>query len=312
MKGVILDFETLRPQELSLKKLQALPVAWTFYPATLPEQVAERIAQADIVLSNKVELNPSNLAHSACCYIGVLATGTNNIDSDYCKAHDIKVANVEGYGVGSVVQHALMLLLNLTTSFRQYDIDVQAGKWEKSAHFCLADHPVSELAGKKLVIVGNGQLGQAFGKVCQALGMQVTAAARPGCADDCRPPLETLLPDADVVSLHCPLTPATEGLMNASTLAMMKPGSFLINTARGPLIDEPALLMALQQNWIGGAGLDVLSSEPPPPTHPLLHTGLPNLIVTPHAAWLAVEARQRLLDIATDHIAAFLGSAAEL
>ena len=312
MNGVILDFDTLKPEELSLAKLQALPVAWTFYPATSPDQVAQRIAQADIVLSNKVELNATNLAHSACRYIGVLATGTNNIDSAYCKANGIKVANVEGYGVGSVVQHALMLLLNLTTSFRQYDADVQAGKWEQAAHFCLTDHRVSELAGKNLVIVGNGQLGQAFGKVCQALGMQVTAAARRGRTDDGRPTLETLLPDADVVSLHCPLTPATKGLINASTLAMMKPGSFLINTARGALIDEPALLTALQQNWIGGAGLDVLSSEPPPPSHPLLHTGLRNLIVTPHAAWLAVEARQRLLDIATDHIEAFLDSAAAL
>ncbi|WP_137168556.1 D-2-hydroxyacid dehydrogenase [Salinimonas lutimaris] len=306
MKGVVLDADTLNPDELDLHALYALPVDWTLYPQTLPEQTQQRIAQADIVLTNKVVLDGSLLQHSRCQYIGVLATGTNNIDTDWCTEHNITVANVEAYGTGSVVQHALMLLLNLTTSFRQFDADVQAGQWEASPFFCLTGHPVSELAGKHLVIVGHGELGRQFDSVCQALGMRVTAAARPGKTDDPRPTLASLLPEADVISLHCPLTPDTDKLINAAALAAMKPGALLINTARGGLIDEPALLEALKSGQLGGAGLDVLSSEPPAPDHPLLHTGLSNLIITPHVAWLARESRQRLLDIAIGHVQDFL------
>lgn len=308
MKGVVLDADTLNPDELDWRALHSLPVDWTLYPKTTSAQIRERIAGAQIVLTNKVVLDAAVLHNSDCQYIGVLATGTNNVDTRWCEANHIRVANVEGYGTGSVVQHALMLLLNLTTSFRRFDADVQAGKWEASPFFCLTGHPVSELAGKHLVIVGNGELGSQFGAVCQALGMRVTAAARPGKQDDPRPSLASLLPEADVISLHCPLTADTENLIDAPALAAMKAGAFLINTARGGLIDEPALLEALQSGHLGGAGLDVLSSEPPPSDHPLLHAGLDNLIITPHIAWLARESRQRLLDIATSHVQAFLQS----
>ncbi|QPG05636.1 D-2-hydroxyacid dehydrogenase [Salinimonas marina] len=306
MKGVILDFDTLKPDELSLAALQRLPVDWQIYPHTSNPQIKSRIAKANIVLTNKVILQKEVLEHSACRYIGVLATGTNNIDTQYCAAHSITVANVEGYGTGSVAQHALMLLLNLCTAFVAYHRDVQAGAWQQAKQFCLNDHPVQQLSGKHLVVVGTGQTGQAFSHACEALGMQVTACARPGSHNDPRPQLNELLPGADVVSLHCPLTAATDKLINRERLALMKSSALLINTARGDLIDEQALLEALQQHRIGGAGLDVLSQEPPGATHPLLQAPLDNLLITPHSAWLAVEARQCLLDIACGHIARFL------
>lgn len=306
MKGVILDFDTMKPDELNLESLKKLSVDWQVYEKTSEHQVSERIAKADIVLTNKVVLHKDNLKNSVCRYIGVLATGTNNVDTDYCQNQSITVSNVEGYGTGSVAQHALMLLLNLTTAFVSYRADVMAGEWAQSDQFCLNNHTVQQLSGKRLVVVGTGQTGSAFSRVCEALGMQVTACARPGSHNDPRPSLDELLPDADVVSLHCPLTCATQQLINRDRLALMKPTAFLINTARGALINEKALLNALQQKQIAGAGLDVLSQEPPEANHPLLQVSLNNLLITPHTAWLAVEARQRLLDTACEHIKTFL------
>ncbi|MBU3020284.1 D-2-hydroxyacid dehydrogenase [Aestuariibacter sp. A3R04] len=307
MKAVLLDADTLHPTTLDLRRLTDLPITLTQYAQTSMAECAERIADADIILTNKVILNEKLLSHAhKCQYIGVMATGTNNIDKAYCQSHGITVANVEGYGTDAVAQHALMLLLNLTTSFNAYQRDVNQGVWSDGPHFCLLNHPVYELAGKHLVIVGYGELGRRFAELARALGMRVSVAARPGKADDCRPTLDKLLPEADVVSLHCLLSDDTYHLIDKTRLSLMKPTALLINTARGALIDEHALLVALKSGTIGGAGLDGLSAEPPPRDHPLLNTGLSNLLITPHSAWVAAEARQRLVNIAAKQLADFL------
>lgn len=307
MKAVLLDADTLNPATLDLRCLTELPITLSQYPHTSAEQCAERIADADIILTNKVILNKKLLSQAPKCrYIGVMATGTNNIDKAYCQSRGIVVANVEGYGTDAVAQHALMLMLNLTTSFSAYKRDVEQGVWSDGPHFCLLSHPVYELAGKHLVIVGYGELGRRFADLARALGMRVSVAARPGNAEDSRPSLDSLLSDADVVSLHCLLSDDTYHLINEERLSLMKPTALLINTARGALIDENALLLALKKGVIGGAGLDGLSTEPPPKDHPLLNTGLSNLLITPHSAWVAAEARQRLVNIAARHLANFL------
>lgn len=306
-RGVFLDAETLGLDSLDTRALNQLDVSLTCYDHTGETQLLARIADADFILVNKVQLDGASLCHAPHLkYIGVTATGTNNIDLDYCKKHGIRVQNVEGYGTDSVAQHTLMLLLNLATSFSQYQRDVNAGKWSQSPHFCLSQYNVMELAGKHAVIVGHGELGKRVEGLFAALGMQVSIAARPGNPDDTRPSLETLLPEADVVSLHCPLTPDNEKLINRDTLSLMKPSCFLINTARGGLIDEAALLQALKAQTIGGAALDVLTVEPPSEYHPLMQASLPNLLITPHNAWIADASRQRLLNKVVEHLAEFI------
>lgn len=309
MKAVLLDGDSLGPEALDLSALHALPLALTIYPNTTPAQVTDRVADADIILTNKVVVDEAVLRHAPHCrYIGVLATGMNNVDLGYCQRNGIQVRNVEGYGVDAVAQHALMLMLNLATSFYAYQQDVNNGKWSASPFFCLLNHPVMSLRDKHLVIVGYGALGQRFAQLCEALGMRVSVAARPGKAGDTRPALTRLLPQADVLSLHCQLSESTARMINADTLALMKPGALLVNTARGGLIDEPALLAALQSGHLGGVALDGLSAEPPPADHILLNTGLPNLLVTPHSAWVAKEARQQLMDMATAHLTEFISA----
>ncbi len=307
LNAVILDFATLNPDTLELAGLHALDVNLSIHAHTQPEEVVARIEHADIVLTNKVQLPASVLEQAKRCrYVGVLATGTNNIDMMWCEHHGVTVKKVENYGAAAVAQHTLMLLLNLVTSFRAYDNDVQTGRWSQSSQFCLNEHPVSLLDGKHAVIVGSGTIGTQVAHLLRAFGMQVTFAARIGAANDPRPSLESLLPEADVLSLHCPLNDTTQHLINDHSLSLMKPSAMLLNTARGGLVDEKALLTALEAGQLGGAGLDVLSAEPPPPDHLLLQTIRPNLIITPHCAWVAQEARQRLLDIAVSHVNDFL------
>ncbi len=307
LNAVILDFATLNPDTLELSGLNAVDVNLTIYQRTLPEQVAQRIQHADIVLTNKVELPADVLVQAKRCrYIGVLATGTNNVDVKWCEYNGVTVKNVENYGAAAVAQHTLMLLLNLATSFRAYNNDVKAGRWSQSSQFCLNEHPVSLLEGKHAVVVGSGAIGSHVAHLFRALGMQVTFAARAGASDDPRPSLESLLPETDVLSLHCPLNDATKNMLNEYRLSLMKRSAFLINTARGELVDERALLNALKAGQIGGAALDVLSAEPPPPGHLLLQETPLNLIITPHCAWVANEARQRLLDIAVEHVSEYV------
>ena len=306
MRAVVLDGDSLGT-DLSLREFESLPITLTRYPTTSPEQINERICDAEIVLVNKVVLNADALGQAEKLrYVGVLATGTNNVDTEYCQQHGIRVNNVDGYGTDSVAQHAMMLLLNLATSFAPTTQQVKQGDWSRSPYFCLLDNPVMELAGKHLVIVGFGTLGQRFAELARAFGMKVSVAARPGTTSAERRALDGLLPEADVVSLHCQLSPQTDKLINAERLALMKSSALLINTARGGLIDEVALVTALNGGQIAGAALDTLSVEPPPADHPLLSLSLPNLIITPHSAWSAKEARQRLLKMAVAKLEQFI------
>ncbi|MCU7553570.1 glycerate dehydrogenase [Alteromonas sp. ASW11-19] len=307
-QGVVLDWATLAPHSLDTTQLDALPVTWQRYDYTDASETRSRIADADIVLTNKVKLGADELADSRCGYIGVLATGLNNVAVDWCQQQGIQVANVAGYGTDAVAQHTLMLLLNLATRFADYHRDVQQGRWSGAPQFCLLDHQVVELAGKHAVIVGHGALGKRVEALYRALGMRVTIAARPGKTHDPRPALQSLLPETDVLSLHCQLSEDTHQLVNSDVLTALPAHAFIINTARGGLIDETALLQALQEQRIGGAALDVLSEEPPPANHILLTEEVANLLITPHSAWVAQAARQRLLDDAISQLACYLKS----
>lgn len=304
-KAVILDQATFGPDQPDWQTILSQPFHWQCYANTSPEQVMERIKDAQVVMSNKVVLNADTLEKAKNLkYIGVLATGTNNVDKKAAKSLGIKVQNVEGYGTGSVVQHTLMLMLNLAGNVQAYQSAVKNGDWSRSAMFCLLDHTMVELAGKHLVIVGYGELGRSVAALAKAFGMKVSVAARPnGPIDSERQPLELLLPQADFVSLHCLLSDDTHHMINTRTLGLMKPTAFLINTARGPLVDEDALADALIEKRIAGAGLDVLTQEPPPSQNCLLNLSGVNLLITPHNAWATAEARQRLIDIAGTHLA---------
>jgi len=309
LSGVFLDTETLSLATLDTTALKALDVELRCYKSSCADEVVSRIKDASFILVNKVNLNRDVLQHAkALKYIGVTATGINNIDTEYCAQQNICVRNVTAYGTESVAQHTLMLLLNLVTNFPRYHNDVQQGNWSSSEHFCLNQYPVTTLSGKQAVVVGHGELGQRVDALFNAFGMRVSIAARPGKENDDRPTLDSLLPTADVVSLHCPLTKDNEKLINARTLALMKPSAVLINTARGGLVDEAALLRALKLNKLGGAALDVISEEPPSPEHILMSNPMPNLLISPHNAWIAQSARQHLLDKTVSQLQEFLAS----
>lgn len=298
MRGVFLDTLTMKLEELDTTALQQSLDHWDFFDTTSAEDTAERIKDADVVITNKVILNRP-LIESArnLKLICVCATGTNNVDLQAAADRNIPVKNVSGYTGSSLAQHTIALILALATRWHQYHNDVKKGRWSQSPIFCRLDHPVTELSGKNLGIIGYGDLGQKVAHIGEALGMKLliadsfTGTQKPG-----RVPLSQLLKQADVISLHCPLTEQTEQLVNREFLAAMKDSAFLINTARGGLVNETALLAALNNGSIGGAALDVLSVEPPPAGHPLLSGDIPNLIITPHNAWISRESRQRLLD----------------
>ncbi|MEA3292623.1 MAG: NAD(P)-dependent oxidoreductase, partial [Pseudomonadota bacterium] len=218
----------------------------------------------------------------------------------------ITVCNVRDYATPAVVQHTFALMLALTTRLFEYSADVREGAWQRSRTFCLLDYPIRELHGKTLGFVGYGVLGRGVAAVAEAFGMQVRLAQRPGGPSRAgRIPLAELLPAVDVLSLHCPLTPHTEGLIGAEELRRMKSDALLINTARGAIVNSPALADALREGEIGGAGIDVLDREPPPGDHPLLAPDIPNLIVSPHTAWASREARQRLADQMSENLVAW-------
>ena len=312
MNGVILDAESLG-LGIDLGPILTQLTSWSTYPSTQKEDVLGRIEQADIVLTNKVTLSREVLRHAKQLkHISVMATGTNNIDLAAASEQGISVSNAVGYATPSVSQHVLTLLLNLVTNMPRYLRDTQTGQWQKSPVFCRLDHPIIELSGKTLGIIGLGELGQAVGELAQAFGMTVIAASAQANPSSKQPhsniarcDLPTLLRRADVVSLHCPLTAATENLINAASLAAMKPSAFLINTARGALVDSQALLEALEAGDIAGAALDVLAIEPPTLQELLLQAHRPNLLITPHNAWGALESRQRLIQQMADNIQGF-------
>lgn len=310
MKAVLLDAASLG-DDIDLGPIRTLVDDLDIHRLTAPDQTRERLEGATVALTNKVVLD-AELIESlpALKLICVLATGTNNIDMAAAERRGIVVRNVAAYGTASVAQHTLMLILALAARLPLYQSAVQAGAWQRSDIFCLLDHRTLQLAGKHLVIVGSGVLGTAVAKLGEAFGMRVTFSARPGSeADDSRPALATLLGEADVLSLHCPLTEATRGLVDGEALAMMKPNALLINCARGGIIDEDAALAALRERRLGGLAVDSLPSEPPRDGHPLLDalTEPLNLIVTPHNAWITPEARQRVVELTADNLRGWLG-----
>lgn len=306
-KAVFLDFLSVHPDDLDISCLYNVVDNWRFRDNTKKEEVGAAIADVNVVVVNKVLLNEQNLSLAKNLkLICAAATGVNNIDLGAAEKLGITVCNVQRYATPAVVQHVFALLLSLTTRFEQYQADVYNGNWTKSEFFCLLDYPIRELQGLTLGIVGYGELGQAVAKIAESFGMKVLLAKRDeNDSRDGRAALYELLSKVDVLSLHCPLTPGTKGLIGEKELALMKSDAILINTSRGGLVDEKALLNALQENRLGGAGLDVLAQEPPPENYFLLQQKLPNLIITPHTAWASREARQRLIDEIAKNIQAY-------
>jgi glycerate dehydrogenase len=307
MRGVFLDAGSLVQSALDMTPLEGTAIGWGYYDATSATAVPERIADADIVITNKVVLDEKALAAAKRLkLVCIAATGTNNVDLEAAKRRGITVCNVRGYATPSVVEHVFTLLLALIRHLPEYHRAVQAGRWQKSVHFSFIDYPIHELHGKMMGIVGYGELGQAVGNVAGAFGMQVLIADRDGMEPRAGwMPLSELLPLVDVLTLHCPLNNETRGLIGARQLRAMKRGALLINTSRGGIVDELALLEALRSHHLGGAGVDVLIQEPPL-DNPLLGTDIPNLIVSPHIAWASREARQRLVNEVAANIGAFL------
>lgn len=309
MLGVFLDRESVDPGDLDLSALVSSLPSWNMYDRTTPSQVRERIAGAQVVVTNKVGLEADLLDETQDLQlICVAATGYNNIDLEAAGRRGIAVCNARAYATPSVVQHVFALILSLSTRLYDYRRWVRTGNWPHSAQFCSLDFPIREIAGKTLGVVGYGELGRAVAQAAEAFGMRVLIAQRPGTdtAPAGRLPLTELLPQADILTLHCPLTAETENLIDRRALAQMKPDALLINAARGGIVDEQALADVLRAGQLGGAGIDVLSEEPPRHGNALLATDIPNLIVTPHVAWASLESRQRLMDQVTANIAAFL------
>ncbi|SFU29127.1 D-2-hydroxyacid dehydrogenase [Halomonas korlensis] len=305
MKAVILDADSLG-HDIDLTPIRDCVDTLEVHPLSTTEQSAERLAGARVAIVNKVVLDAATLeALPELRLICVLATGTNNIDMTTAERLGIEVRNVSAYGTASVAQHTLMLILALANRLPLYQQDVHDGRWNQSPIFCLMDHRTLQLEGKHLVVVGQGELGSKVAQLGEAFGMRVSFAARPGNeANDSRRGFHELAPEADVISLHCPLTDATRHLVNAEVLKMLKPDALLINCARGGIIDEQAALDALRDGRLGGLAVDVLPKEPPREGHPLLDalTEPLNLIVTPHNAWITPEARQRIVSLTVDNL----------
>jgi glycerate dehydrogenase len=283
---------------------------WSEYPVTTPDQVVERLRGVTIAITNKVPLRAADIAQlPELKMVAVAATGTNNVDLAACRERGIVVSNIRNYSVVSVPEHCMALILALRRNLRAYSADVDAGLWQKSEQFCLFGHPIADLAGSRLGIVGYGTLGKKVAMLGRAFGMEVCVVSR-SPVDDPEVtvlPLEELLRTSDVVSLHLPLTDKTRNMIGAKELATMKKTALLINTARGGLVDEAALAEALRNGVIGGAGFDVLTKEPPVPENPLLGVKLPNFILTPHVAWASGGAMQTLADMLIDNIEGFEG-----
>ena len=311
-RAVFLDYTSLDLGDLDLDPLRRSFGDLQLCADTTPANVIERLQGARVAISNKVVLNAQTLA--ACPdlkLILVAATGTNNVDLEAARARGITVANCQGYGTPSVAQHTLGLLLALATRLVDYNKAVADGQWQQSKQFCLLDFPIVELEGKTLGLFGHGELGSAVAKLAEAFGMRVLIGQIPGRpARAGRPALDELLPQVDALTFHCPLTEHTRNFIGARELALLKPGAFVVNTARGGMIDEQALADALRSGHLGGAATDVLSVEPPRDGNPLLAADIPRLIITPHSAWGSREARQRIVgQLAQNAEAFFTGTA---
>jgi len=307
MRIVFLDAASL----IATLRRPAFAHEWLEHARTAPGEVVARLAGAAIAVVNKVRLDAATIAQlPQLRMVAIAATGTNNVDLDACRARGIAVANIRGYAEHTVPEHAIALMLALSRNLIAWRESLQAGRWQESEQFCLFDHPIRDLHGATLTIVGSGSLGDGVARLAEAFGTRVLKAERRGAAS-CREgytPFAEALAAADIVSLHCPLTAATQGLIGEPELRAMKASALLINTARGGLVDEAALVRALREGWIAGAGFDVLSQEPPRDGNPLLAPellALPNFLLTPHVAWASRPAMQALADQLIDNIEAF-------
>lgn len=308
-KAAFLDFATLGPGVQTDVLDRLLDV--DYFPYSSEAEIPPRLAGCEVAIVNKARLSAGAIGGADRLRLIVLsATGTDNVDLAAARRCGVAVANSRDYCTGSVVQHVFALILCLNQSVLAYDRLSRSGTWSRSRSFALFDHPIRELAGRALGIVGYGTLGRSVADVARSFGMRVLVSGRPGTLADELPdgrlPFEQVLAEADVLSLHCPLTDETRHMIGAAELARMKPDALLINTARGALIDDAALADALRAGRLGGAGIDVFPVEPPDEEEPLLAPDIPNLIVTPHVAWSALEARQRLLNQTAENVASFL------
>jgi glycerate dehydrogenase len=308
MNIVILDGYALNPGDLSYECLQQFGTL-KVYDRTTPDQVVERAKEAEALLTNKVVLGENEFAQLPHLrYVGVQATGYNVVDVEAARRYGIIVTNIPAYSTASVAQMVMAHLLNITQSVDYYAQQNRAGRWSSNPDFCYWDNRLIELAGKQMGIVGFGRTGSAVARLAQAFGMRIVTYTSkpqdtlPDGVEKCS--LDTLFATSDVVSLHCPLVPATHHLVNAERLAQMKATAILINTARGPIVDEEALAQALNSGQLYAAGVDVLCEEPPHAQSPLLKAR--NCFVTPHIAWATLEARTRLLQICEANLRAFI------
>ena len=313
MRSVFLDFGTVSHDDLDTTQLERVLPGITLHATSTDTEVDERIAGVEFILTNKLNITRARMrAVPGLRFIGLTATGTNNVDLEAARELGVAVCNIREYCTVSVTQHVLGSMLLLTHRLREYGQAAVDGTWSRSEQFTVPGAPIRELSGKVLGIVGYGVLGQAVAKAARdALGMRVLVAKRQGGGGESAPgpvrcTLDELLRTADVLSLHCPLTPATTGMIGKRELALMKPDALLINTARGALVDLEALVAALKGGDLGGAAIDVLPKEPPTEGSVLFEPGIPNLLVTPHIAWAAFEARQRAVDELALNIEDFL------
>lgn len=308
MKIVVLDGYAANPGDLSWDGMKALGEC-VIYERTAPEQVLERAAGAEVVLTNKVVITAEHIAALPDLkYIGVLATGYNIVDVEAARNRGIVVTNIPAYSTDSVAQMVFAHILNICLQVQHYTEEVRDGRWTSSPDFCFWDTPLMELSGKKLGIVGLGHTGSATARIAIGFGMQVCAYTSKShfqlIPEIKKMELDELFRECDIVSLHCPLTEQTRGMVNAARLKTMKPTAILINTGRGPLVNEQDLADALNNGTIYAAGVDVLSQEPPRADNPLLHAR--NCFITPHIAWASGEARQRLMQIAVDNLNGYI------
>lgn len=306
-KVVFLDTATI-PDHIVIPKL-SFPHQWVEYDFTPPELARERIADAEIVLTNKVYLGHEQLTGlSKLRLIAVSATGYNNVDIDYCQQHSIAVTNVRGYAHQSVPEHVIAMMFALRRNLIGYHQDIARGEWQRNKQFCFFTHSIGDIAGSTMGVIGSGVLGQATAKLARALGMRVLLAERKE-EKNCRAgyhPFEQVLAQSDVLTLHCPLTADTANLIAAEQFAQMKPNAIVINTGRGGLVNEQDLVAALKTGKIAAAGVDVFTQEPADITNPLLDNAhLPNLLLTPHVAWGSDSAIQALANILIDNVERF-------
>lgn len=307
MKGVFLDYATVSRDDIDPAPLREALGELVLHDVTSTAEIPSRVRDADVILANKCRIGAAEMDSApALKLIALAATGYNNIDIAAAKARHIAVTNIRAYCTPAVVQHVFTLMLALNQKLDGYRTLLADGAWKHAPQFTLLDFPFHELGRRTLGIIGHGELGGAVARAADAFGMRVLIAEHKGRAPrEGRIAFETVLRESDVISLHCPLTPKTERLIDAAALKLMKRDAILINTARGALVDEAALADALRNGELGGAGIDVLSQEPPVDGNPLLDPPIPNLIVTPHIAWAAIESRQRAIDQMAECIAAF-------